>query len=50
MNLIKSFVKRIKIWWFEWKLRRTYRPDSYVYEDDEIFEPEKESQESKNSS
>ena len=50
MNLIKNLIKRIKTWWFEWNLKRNYTPDTYVYEDDENFEPEKESQESKNSS
>jgi hypothetical protein len=29
--------------WFEWQLKRNYSPDTYVYEEDEIFEPEKES-------
>jgi hypothetical protein len=29
--------------WFEWQLKRTYTSDTYVYEEDEIFEPEKES-------
>ena len=50
MNLIKNLIKRIKTWWFEWNLKRNYTPDTYVYEDDEIFEPIDESQESKNSS
>ncbi len=50
MNFIKNLIKRIKILWFEWQLRRNYTPDTYVYEDEENFELEKESQESKNSS
>jgi hypothetical protein len=50
MNLIKNLIKKIKILWFEWQLRRNYTPDTYVYEDDEIFEPIEESQETKNSS
>ena len=50
MNFIKNLIKRIKILWFEWQLRINYTPDTYVYEDEENFELEKESQESKNSS
>jgi hypothetical protein len=50
MNLINNLIKKIKILWFEWQLRRNYTPDTYVYEDDEIFEPIEESQETKNSS
>jgi hypothetical protein len=45
MNLIQRLIKKIKILYFEWQLRRNYTPDTYVYEDDEIFEPEEESQE-----
>ena len=50
MDYLKKIVKQIKTWWFEWQLRRNYTPDTYVYEDEENFEPIEESQESKNSS
>ena len=33
--MIKKIWKKLKTIWFEWKLRRTYNPDSYVYEDNE---------------
>ena len=33
--MIKKIWKKLKKIWFEWKLRRTYNPDSYVYEDNE---------------
>ena len=50
MEYLSKLIKRIKTWWFEYQLRKHYRPDTYVYEDEENFELEKESQESKNSS
>jgi hypothetical protein len=43
MKFLNKLVKRIKTIWFEWQLKRTYTSDTYVYEEDEIFEPEKES-------
>ena len=50
MNFLSKLIKRIKTWWFEYQLRKHYRPDTYVYEDEENFELIEESQESKNSS
>ena len=50
IKLISKIIKGIQTWWFERQLKKNYVPDTYVYEDDEIFEPEKESQEQKNSS
>jgi|TARA_A100001201_G_scaffold138631_1_gene129714 hypothetical protein len=50
MGFIKKIIKAIKTWWFERQLKKNYVPDTYVYEDDEIFEPIEESQEQKNSS
>ena len=38
MDYLNKFIKRIKTWWFEWQLRLHYRPDTYVYEDEENFE------------
>lgn len=38
---IKRFYKRVKILYFEWRLRRTYKSDTYVYEDEENFNPKK---------
>lgn len=43
MNFLQKIVKKIKTLWFEWQLRRNYTPDTYVYEDDEIFELDEES-------
>ena len=34
--MIKKLWKKLKTWFFEWRLRRNYNPDTYVYEDDEI--------------
>ena len=39
MGFIKKIIKAIKTWWFERQLKKNYVPDTYVYEDDEIFEP-----------
>jgi hypothetical protein len=39
MKRIRKIIKKIRTWYFEWKLRRTYKPDTYVYEDEEKFEP-----------
>ena len=50
MDYLNKFIKRIKTWWFEWQLKLHYTPDTYVYEDEENFEPIEESQDSKNSS
>ena len=35
--MIKKLWKKLKTWLFEWRLRRNYNPDTYVYEDDEIL-------------
>ena len=43
MNFLQKIVKKIKTLWFEWQLRGNYTPDTYVYEDDEIFELDEES-------
>jgi|TARA_R110000851_G_scaffold181803_2_gene330887 hypothetical protein len=43
MNFLNKIVKYFRTLWFEWQLKRNYSPDTYVYEEDEIFEPEKES-------
>jgi hypothetical protein len=37
MKYIKKIIKRIKILYFEYKLRKTYKEDTYVYEDEENF-------------
>lgn len=41
MKYIKKIIKRIKIWYFEWKLRKNYKEDTYVYEDEEKFDLKK---------
>ncbi len=33
----KKIIKKIRVWYFEWKLRKTYKEDTYVYEDEENF-------------
>ena len=50
VSFLQKIIKKIRAWWFERQLRKNYTPDTYVYEGDEIFDPEKESQEKKNSS
>ena len=50
VSFLQKIIKKIRAWWFERQLRKNYTPDTYVYAGDEIFEPEKESQETKNSS
>ena len=40
MKFLNKLVKRIKTIWFEWQLKRTYTSDTYVYEEDEIFDDE----------
>ena len=47
MGFIKKIIKAIKTWWFERQLKKNYVPDTYVYEDDEIFERNEESQDQK---
>ena len=41
MNMIRNFIKKVKIKYHEWQLRRTYKSDTYVYEDEEKFNPKK---------
>ncbi len=50
VGFLHKIIKKIRAWWFERQLRKNYTPDTYVYEGDEIFEPEEESQDTKNSS
>jgi len=32
--MIKSWFKKLQVMWFEWKLKRNYHADTYVYEDE----------------
>jgi len=39
--MIKRFFKKIKAKYYELKIRLTYQPDTYVYEDEEKIKPQK---------
>jgi hypothetical protein len=37
-DLLDSYYRKIRIKYFEWRLRKVYKEDTYVYEDDENFD------------
>lgn len=45
MDFIKDWIEtrwiRLRIKYFEWKLRRIYKEDEYVYEEDQNFDAKK---------
>tara|TARA_Y100000590_G_scaffold422998_1_gene528312 strand:- start:852 stop:977 length:126 start_codon:yes stop_codon:yes gene_type:complete len=41
MKKIRKLIKKIRIMYFEWKLRKNYKEDTYVYEDEEKFDLKK---------
>tara|TARA_Y100001951_G_C11175633_1_gene202911 strand:- start:172 stop:297 length:126 start_codon:yes stop_codon:yes gene_type:complete len=41
MEYIRKLIKKIRILYFEYKLRKNYKEDTYVYEDEEKFDLKK---------
>lgn len=37
-DLIDSLYTKVRIKYFEWRLRKVYKEDTYVYEEDQNFD------------
>lgn len=37
-ELLGSWYRKLRVKYFEWKLRKVYKEDTYVYEEDQNFD------------